>query len=127
MSNEELRAQAQKTAPHIKIAGGLWVVGMMTIMAITITWVVVAVVWTDDYYSYSQAVRDGAAAGSGMLSDLENIRTTTMWLLPLQILGLAIFLVGFGFAFANILRNIRLQGDSMAAALPALKERKTSG
>ena len=86
-----------------------------------------AVVWTNDYYSYSQAVRDGAAAGSGMLSDLENIRTTTMWLLPLQILGLAIFLVGFGFAFANILRNVRLQGDSMAAALPALKERKTSG
>lgn len=37
MSNEELGAQAQKTAPHIKIAGGLWVVGMMTIMAITIT------------------------------------------------------------------------------------------
>ena len=100
---------------------------MMTIMAITITWVVAAVVWTNDYYSYSHTVRDGAAPGSGMLSDLENIRTTTMWILPLQILGLATFLVGFGFAFANILRNVRLRGDTMAAALPALKERKTSG
>ncbi len=31
MSNEELRAQAQTSAPQIKIAAGIWVTGMMII------------------------------------------------------------------------------------------------
>ena len=126
MSNEELRAQAQKTAPQIKIAAGIWVVGMMVIMAITIIWVVLAVV-AGDYYSNSKAVRDAAGAGSGVLSQLSNIQATKAWLLPLEILGIATFLFGFGFAFANILRNIRLRGSTMAAVLPTLKERKTRG
>ncbi len=125
MSNEELRAQAQKTAPQIKIAMGIWVVGMMIIVAITVVWVVLAVV-ASDYYSNSKAVRDAAEAGSGMLSQLQNIQATQAWLLPLEILGIATFLFGFGFAFANILANIRLRGNTMAAALPALKGRKTS-
>lgn len=36
MSNEELRAQARTSAPQIKIASGIWVVGMMIIAAVTI-------------------------------------------------------------------------------------------
>ncbi len=126
MSNEELRAQAGKTAPRIKIAMGIWVTGMMIIVAITVIWVVLAVV-ANDYYSNSKAVRDAAEAGSGVLSQLSNIQATKAWLLPLEILGIATFLSGFGFAFANILANIRLRGDTMAAVLPALKERKTRG
>ncbi len=125
MSNEELRAQAQRTSPYIKIAGGLWVIGMLTIMAVTITWVVVALAWASDYYSISKVTRDAAAAGSGVLATLASIETTKAWLLPLQVLGLATFLVGFGFAFANILNNVRLRGNTMAALLPILKERKS--
>ncbi len=126
MSNEELRAQARKTAPQINIAMGIWVAGMMIIVAITVIWVVLAVV-ASDYYSNSKAVRDAAEAGSGVLSQLSNIQATKAWLLPLEILGIASFLFGFGFAFANILANIRLRGNTMAAVLPALKERKTRG
>ena len=48
-------------------------------------------------------------------------------MLPFAFLGLATYLLGFGFAFANILSNVRLRGNTMAAALPALKERKNSG
>jgi fatty acid desaturase len=48
VNNEELKAQARKTAPQIKIAAGLWVVGMMTIMAITITWLVISLAWAGD-------------------------------------------------------------------------------
>ena len=80
-----------------------------------------------DYYSNSKAVRDAAEAGSGVLSQLRNIQATQAWLLPLEILGIATFLFGFGFAFANILANIRLRGNTMAAVLPALKGRRTSG
>ena len=126
MSNEELKAQARKTAPQIKFAMGIWVVGMMIIVAITVIWVVLAVV-ANDYYSNSKAVRDAAETGSGVLSQLRNIQATPAWLLPLEILGIATFLFGFGFAFANILANIGLRGNTMAAVLPALKERKTSG
>ncbi len=126
MSNEELRAQARRSAPQIKIAAGIWIGGMMIIVAITVVWVVLAFV-ANDYYSNSKAVRDAAEAGSGVLSQLSGIQATKAWLLPLEILGIASFLSGFGFAFANILANIRLRGNTMAAVLPALKERKTRG
>lgn len=125
MNNEKLRAQAQRTAPHIKFAGALWVLGMMTIMVVAATWLVISVAWTGDYYSYSKAVRDAAVAGSATLSTLASIQTTKAWLLPLQVLGMSTFLLGFGFAFANILQNVRLRGNTMAAVLPALKERKS--
>ncbi|PKB80131.1 MAG: hypothetical protein BZY88_09735 [SAR202 cluster bacterium Io17-Chloro-G9] len=124
MNNEELKAQASKTAPQIKIAAGLWVVGMMTIMAITITWVVISLAWAGDYYALSKSVRDAAGAGSGVLATLANIQTTKAWVLPLEVLGLATFLFGFGFAFSNILQNVRLRGNTMAAVLPELKARR---
>ena len=126
MSNEELRSQAQQSAPQIKIAAGIWIGGMMIIVAITVIWIVLAGL-AGDYYSNSKAVRDAAEAGSPVLSQLSNIQTTKAWLLPLEILGIASFLMGFGFAFANILQYIRLRGNTLAAVLPALKERKTSG
>ena len=63
----------------------------------------------------------------GALSRLGNIQAVNAWVLPLQILGISSFLFGFGFAFANILRNIRLRGATLAAVLPTLKERKPRG
>lgn len=78
-----------------------------------------------DYYSSSKAVRDAAGAGSGLLSDLSDINVAKAWVLPLEVLGISTFLFGFGFAFANILRNIRLQAETLAAALPLLKERNS--
>ncbi len=123
-SNEE--AQARRSAPHIRVATGLWVMGMMIIAAATVTWVVLAVL-AGDYYSNGKAVRDAAGAGSALLSDLQNIETTKAWLMPLPILGLSTFLLGFGFAFANILKNIQLRGNTMAEVLPALKERRIRG
>ena len=125
MSNEELRAQAQRTAPHIKIAGGIWIAGMMIIAAIVVTWVVMAVAYANDYYAFSKAVRDAAQPGSAVLATLANFQTTKAWVLPLEVLGLATFLLGFGFAFANILKNVRLRGNTMAAVLPILKARKS--
>ena len=107
MSNEELRAQARTSAPQIKIAAGIWAAGMMIIAVVTIVGVVLAFL-AGDYYSNSKAVRDAAEAGSGVLSQLSNIQATKAWLLLLEILGIATFL--FGFAFANILANVRLRG-----------------
>ena len=67
MTNRELKIQSQKTAPQIKIAGGIWVMGSMIIMVASVLWVVLAVI-TGDYYSNSKAIRDAAVAGSGLLS-----------------------------------------------------------
>ena len=94
-------------------------------LAIVVTWGVMAVAFASDYYAFSKAVRDAAQPGSAVLATLANFQTTKAWVLPLEVLGLATFLLGFGFAFANILKNVQLRGNTMAAVLPILKERKT--
>ena len=124
VNDKELRAQARRSSPHIKIAAGLWLTAMMAIAAITVTWVVLAVT-ANDYYSHSKAVRDAAEAGSAVLADLGTFQAVKAWVQPLQVLALATFLLGFGFAFGNILQNVRLRGNAMAETLPLLKERKT--
>ena len=123
MSNEELRAQAQTTSPYIKIAGGLWVAAFMIIMVAAIAWITLAAM-TGDFFSNSKAIRDAAEAGSGLLSQQGSIEAVKDWVLPFAFLGFATFIAGFGFAFVNILGNVRLRGNTMAAALPALKQRR---
>ena len=123
MRDEELKAQARTTAPNIEIAAGLWVMGGMIVMISAVAWIVLAVM-AGDFFSNTMAVRTGAEAGSGILSQLGSIEAVKLWVLPLAFVGLASFLLGFGFAFANILRNIRLRGNTMAAVLPQLKQHK---
>ena len=97
---------------------------MMTVLVAAIAWLVISVVWTNDYYAFSKRARDGAEAGSVLLANLASIQTTKAWMMPLEVLGLSTFLLGFGFAFANILKNVRLRGNTMAAVLTELKARK---
>ena len=123
MSNEELRAQARTTSPYIKIAGGLWFAAFMIIMVAAIAWITLAVM-TGDFFSNSKAIRDAAEAGSGILSQQGSIEAGKAWVLPFAFLGFATFIAGFGFAFGNILQNVRLRGNTMAAVLPALKQRR---
>ncbi|MCH8310396.1 MAG: hypothetical protein IIB17_07875 [Chloroflexi bacterium] len=123
MSNEELRNQANRSSPFIKIAGGLWVTAAMIIMISAVVWVSLAVS-TGDYFTNSKAVRDAAEAGSGLLSQQGTIEAFKDWVLPFAFLGLATFMLGFGLAFADILKNVRLRGDTMAAALPLIKQRQ---
>ena len=123
MSNEELRAQAQTTSPYIKIAGGLWFAAFMIIMVAAIAWITLAVM-TGDFFSNSKAIRDAAEAGSGILSQQGSIEAIKGWVLPFAFLGFATFIAGFGFAFVNILQNVRLRGNTMAAVLPTLKQRR---
>ena len=102
LNNQELKKQAQTSAPQIKIAGGLWVMAMMIVLVATVTWLVISVAWTNDYYAFSKGARDEAEAGSALLDNLASIQTTKAWVMPLKVLGLSTFLLGFGFAFANI-------------------------
>ena len=123
MSNEELRAQARTTSPYIKVAGGLWFAAFMIIMVAAIAWITLAVM-TGDFFSNSKAIRDAAVAGSGILSQQGSIEAVKGWVLPFAFLGFATFIAGFGFAFVNILQNVRLRGNTMAAVLPTLKQRR---
>ena len=124
MNKREFRAQTKTLSPHIKIAGGVWFMAMMTVLVATIAWLVISVVWTNDYYAFSKGGRDRAEAGSVLLANFASIQSTKAWVIPLEVLGLSIFLLGFGFALANILHNVRLRGNTMAAVMPALKARK---
>ncbi len=122
-SNEEVRNLARTSAPHIKVAGVLWAVASSLVMVAAIVWIVLAV-GANDYYSNTKTVRDAAEVGSTVLSDLGTIEAVKDWVLPLAFVGLATYLLGFGFAFGNILRNVRLRGATMAAVLPAVKQGK---
>ena len=86
MNNQELKKQAQTSAPKIKIAGGLWVMSMMILLVAAVTWLVISVAWTNDYYAYSKGARDGAEAGSALLANLASIQTTKAWVMPLEVL-----------------------------------------
>ncbi len=124
MNNEDiLRIQARASSPQIMIAGALWLVAFMIIMIAAVTWIVLAVM-AGDFFTNAKAVRDADQAG--ILSQQGSIAAVKAWVLPLTFVGLATFIAGFGFAFANILSNIRLRANTMAAALPALKERKSA-
>ena len=87
MNNQELKAQSQTSSPHIKIAGGLWFTAMMAVLVAAITWLVISVVWTNDYYAFSKGAREGAEAGSELLANLASIHTTKAWVMPLEVLG----------------------------------------
>ena len=126
MNNQELKQMAQTSVPQIKIAGRLWVMAMMIVLVATVTWLVLSVAWTNDYYAFSKGARDGAEAGSALLANLASIQTTKACVMPLEILGLYTFLLGFGFAFANILQNVPLRGNTMVAVLPEMKARKNT-
>ena len=124
MNNKKLKAQSQTSSPHIKPAGVLWFMAMMTVLGAAIAWLVISVVWTNDYYEFSKGARDGAEAGSVLLANLASIQTTKAWVMRLEVLGLSTFLLGLGFAFAKIRQKVRLRGNTMAAVLPELKARK---
>ena len=125
-SNEELRAQASTSSSIIKVAGVMWFAAFMIVMIASIAFLVAAST-AGDYYANSKAVRDAAEAGSSVLSQLGSISAVVDWALPFAFVGIATFIAGFGFAFVNILRNVRLRGNTMAAALPELKARKSNG
>ncbi|MCH8063951.1 MAG: hypothetical protein IH861_15770 [Chloroflexi bacterium] len=124
-TNEVLRAQASASSSIIKVAGVLWFAAFMIVMIASIAFLVAAAT-AGDYYANSKAVRDAAEAGSSVLSQFGSISAVVDWALPLAFVGIATFIAGFGFAFVNILRNVRLRGNTMAAALPELKARKSN-
>ncbi len=124
-SKDALKAQAQGSAPQIRIAGLIWLISAMIVMAAAGTWLALAVM-TGDYLGNGKAVRDAAEAGSGLLSQQGSIEAVKDWVLPLAFLGVAGFLLGFGFAFSSILRFVRLRGNTMAELLPVLKQRSTT-
>jgi hypothetical protein len=108
-------------APYIKIAGALWVGAAAIVMTASVAWVILAVM-AGDYFTNAKVVRDAAEAGSGLLSQQGSIEAVKDWVLPFAFLGLAMYLLGFGVAFGNILRNVRLRGATMVVALPAIKK-----
>ena len=125
-NNEELRAQASTSSSVIKVAGVLWFAAFMIVMIASIAFIVAAST-AGDYYANSKAVRDAAEAGSAVLSQLGSITAVTDWALPFAFVGIATFIAGFGVAFVNILRNVRLRGNTMAALLPELRAQKSRG
>jgi hypothetical protein len=122
-TSAELRSQATKASGLIKVAWAFWLSASMIVMIAALVWIVLAGT-AGDYFSNSKNTRDAADAGSAILSQLGSIQATKDWVLPFAFLGVSMFVAGFGFAFVNILKNVKLRANTMAAALPELKARK---
>jgi len=116
------RAMPEGEGANIKIAASLWLLGMLIVLTAVATWMVLAEI-ASAYHSIPKAVREAAQAGSGTLSHLGTIEAVNSWVKAFAFVGLASFLLGFGFAFAEILANIRLRAESMAATLSELRQR----
>jgi DNA-binding NarL/FixJ family response regulator len=112
----------ESEGPNIKIAAGLWLLGMLIILIAAAIWIALAVI-ASDYYSVPKAVRDAARAGPGTLSQLGTIEAVGGWVRAFAFVGLASFLLGFGFAFAEILGHVRLRAATMAATFSVLRQR----
>ena len=119
MSVEGLKGEVEKNAFLYKVAPVLSVSGVMVIMVSFI----VGLVRSGNlatYYASDKAARDGAGAGSALLDKLESISATQAWLLPLEIVGISLLLVGIALFFSTIIGKIRLRAQAMAQVLPAV-------
>jgi len=54
---------------------------MMIVLVAPVTWLVISVAWTNDYYVYSEEARDGPEVGSALLANLASIQTNKVWMM----------------------------------------------
>jgi hypothetical protein len=68
----------------------------------------------------AKAVRDAAAVGSTLLSDLQTLAVTPRWLEPLTFLGVASFMLGIALEFSSIPGILKNRGQVMSICLPQI-------
>lgn len=65
--------------------------------------------------------RDEAESGSALAPTMLSNQSTKAWTMPLEVMALSTFLLGFCFASANILHHVRLSSNTMATVLSEMK------
>lgn len=73
-----------------------------------------------DYYSNPKSVRDGAEAGSSVLSQLQTIESTSAWVKPLTFIGLAFLLTAISASLTGIKNTLSLRLKVFEEAIPKI-------
>lgn len=91
----------------------LMMLGEAILVAAFVVSVVVATT-ASDVFGNPVSVIDGAAAGSGLLGDLQDVRTAAAWLQAFALAGLALVLSGIVLALYTIAEVLRFQHERVA-------------
>jgi hypothetical protein len=71
----------------------------------------------------AKAARDAATVGSGLLGQLETLKSTPAWLEPLTFLGVAAFMTGIALEFSTIPSILKNRGEVMSLCFPLLVQK----
>ncbi len=122
MVSADLRQRVSVATGLPRLVYAFVAAGLMIEMTVFIIGIALGVS-TGDYFANTKAVRDAAVPGgdgSGILSQIGTISAVGAWLAPLKFVGLALFFFGIGIALWAIIRSLRLRGEAMLMAIPAI-------
>ena len=115
----KIRGEGIKPLPQVKL------IYMLIMLALVIEMVALGIgavlgLINGDYLANTKAARDAAAGGSSILTQFGQMNAVSVWLLPFQFLGLAVFFAAIGLALSSIIPRIQLRGQVMAEGLREL-------
>lgn len=93
---------------------------ILVIVSFAIGLFVLAPTAVDYWGGNAKSVRDAAAIGSELLTDLGTLTVTPRWLEPLTFLGVASFMVGIALQFSTIPHVLKNRGWVMSACFPLI-------
>ena len=109
------KTKQEKFAP-LATASGLMIIMIAFIIGAFILTPLAAEYWGDA----TKTERDGAATGTGLQDDLEQLSSTPRWLEPFNFLGIALMMFGIALLFSTIPELLKSRGESMKAAFPKI-------
>jgi hypothetical protein len=91
----------------------LMMLGEMILIGALVVSIVIATIASDVFGNPISAI-DGAESGSGLLGDLQTVKTYGAWLQALAMTGLAVVLSGIVLALYTIAQVLRFQHSRIA-------------
>ena len=116
---DELKAEASQPQARLRLVYSLVLSAMMIEVAALAIGSVLGMS-AGEYWSFTKIVRDGAAAGSGELSQIWTITAVSTWLEPFRFVGVALFFAGIAAALWAVVPRIQLRANALAMVIPAV-------
>ncbi len=102
-----------------KIMPFLAMVGLLIVLVALVIYISLSGT-VNEYYSNPKSVRDGAEAGSSVLSQLQTIKSTSAWVKPLTFVGLAFLLTAISASLTGIKKTLDLRFRVFEEAIPKI-------
>ena len=93
---------------------------ILVIVSFAVGLFVLAPTAVDYWGGNAKSVRDAAAVGSELLTDLGTLTVTPRWLKPLTFLGVASFMLGIALEFSTIPNVLKNRGWVLSVCFPLI-------